>query len=292
MVTSPLIFDIARGSFVDGPGIRTVIFLKGCPLNCIWCHNPESQDSFQEMTYDKDKCLRCGECSKKCPLDAIDLSADFILIKDKCIPCNICSNTCVNDALRKIGEYHSVDELHEIILRDKSYYQSSKGGVTFSGGEPLSHIDFLSQLCKKLKEADINVAIDTCGYFDFNKFKRELLPYVDIALFDIKLAETDEHRKFTGVGNKKILKNLIELKKLNILKIIVRIPLIPKITTSNENLKEIFLLLKDLKITDYEFKFYNPSGIKKSKNLGKKLIENIPDKPLTISEEHECYSIF
>ena len=258
------IFDIKRASTVDGPGIRTVVFLKGCPLKCVWCQNPESQSFLTELSYDQDRCILCGECQKVCPTNVIDYSKEFI-ISDKCTLCGKCIDACNYQALKMVGKYYSEDELVEIILKDKSYYQTSGGGVTFSGGEPLSHIDFLEPILIKLKEYKIHVTIETSGFFDYENFYNKIVNYVNLIYFDIKFIDPIQHKKYTGVDNKQIFENFEKLLKMKNIEVVPGIPIIPDITSTKNNLISISNYLKSLNATQPRLLWYNPGCIKKWK---------------------------
>lgn len=242
-----IIFDIQNYAIFDGPGIRTIIFLKGCPLKCDWCQNPESQKLSPEMSYFKEKCQLCGICVDTCPNNALQLLNDEIK-RDKalCTMCGNCAEMCPNQVMEIVGRIIPVEELVEIILGDKPFYDNSGGGVTISGGEPTTQIDFLLELLKALKNQGIHTAIETCGYFNENLIS-ELVKYVDLFLFDIKLVDTDKHKKFTTVFNEKILTNFSKiLSKVGSERIIPRIPLIPGVNTDINTIQQIIAFLKDV----------------------------------------------
>ena len=222
------IFDIQRGSFVDGPGIRTTVFFKGCNLKCAWCHNPESQNIATQLMFYKDKCTDCGICKSVCEHP------------DNCTLCGKCSIYCPNDARKICGDEYSCEEILREILNDASYYKNSGGGVTFSGGECMLQIDFLKELLIKCKENGINTAIDTAGNVPYSYFEK-ILPYTDIFLYDVKCIDNILHKKYTGADNFLIHENLKKLLQLD-KEIIIRVPIIPGI---NDNKKEI-LKIKNL----------------------------------------------
>lgn len=235
------IFDIQRFSIHDGPGIRTVLFTKGCPLYCKWCQNPESQKILPEVAYYAEKCKHCNKCVVACPENAID---PVTKISDHltCIACGQCIDICENDARRMIGKKYENHEIIEELLKDIDFYFDSGGGITFSGGEPFMHTDFLSDILKELKKNNIHINIETCGQFNFEKVEK-ILPYIDMIYFDIKLMNHEQHKKYTGIGNNTILANF---KKLNRVfnNIQVRIPLVPGVNDDNAFIEQVcdFLL--------------------------------------------------
>jgi pyruvate formate lyase activating enzyme len=260
---TPLIFDIARGSFVDGPGIRTVVFLKGCPLRCAWCQNPESQLPEAETFFYPERCIKCGNCATGC-----------------------------NSLARQIaGEYYPPRKLAQLILRDKVFYETSSGGVTFSGGEPFLFIDYIHEVAAILKQEEIHIAVETCGYFDFQKFQKTLLPFIDLFLYDIKLIDPVKHKAYTGKSNEIILQNLEKLLETGV-RLIARVPLIPGFTAAEENLSQIADFLKKQGIETYSLLPYNPSGMKKWERLGKKPPENVSQKPMPLEEEKKWIQFF
>ena len=193
------IFDIQRGSFVDGDGIRTTVFFKGCNLKCKWCHNPEGISPKIEKLFYKDKCTSCKKCDEVC-----------INKKKSCTLCGKCALYCPNDAIEICGKNYTENEILDIILKDKSYYDTSNGGVTFSGGECMLQIDFLTEILKLCKENGINTAVDTAGNVPYEYFEK-ILPYTDTFLYDVKCITEDLHKQFTGVSNGLILSNLKKL---------------------------------------------------------------------------------
>lgn len=202
------IIDIKRFAVHDGDGIRTTLFLKGCSLKCVWCHNPEGISFEPQLSYLKDKCINCGECVSVCPNNAHGIENGIHTFdRDKCIGCGKCENVCLGEALKLYGKEMSVDEALEILLEDKEFYENSGGGVTISGGECLCHFEFCRELLKKLKEHGIHTAVDTCGMVS-KKAIDEVLPYTDIFLYDIKAIDEDVHKKCTGQSNKQILENI------------------------------------------------------------------------------------
>ncbi len=242
-----IIFDVQNYAIYDGPGIRTIIFLKGCPLSCRWCQNPESQELNPQMSYFEEKCVGCGKCVAACPSNALTLINGKIKRNSNlCTTCAICVRACPNGVMEKIGAEREVDELVEIILRDKPFYDNSGGGVTISGGEPTMQINFLLELLKALKLQGIHTAIETCGYFNENLIS-DLVKYVDLFLFDIKLIDTKKHEQFTNVNNEKILANFSKIFfKVGNERIIPRIPLIPGVNTDLHTIQQIINFLHEI----------------------------------------------
>lgn len=230
------IFDVKKFSIHDGPGIRTTIFLKGCPLSCLWCHNPESQSTKPELHYFENRCILCGDCADACQNNALSF-VDGIRLWDSnlCQLCGDCTEACPTEAIQLVGISVSVDEVMTEIEKDVLYYDQSGGGVTFSGGEPLQQIDFLAALLQRCKEHEIHTAVDTSGLAAWERFER-ILPYTDIFLYDLKLMDDEKHRQFTGVSNRLILENLQKLTEAGA-KVSVRIPIVPNINDDEENIR-------------------------------------------------------
>ncbi|MHA1471993.1 MAG: glycyl-radical enzyme activating protein [Promethearchaeota archaeon] len=237
-----LIFQIQKMSTEDGPGIRTTVFFKQCPLKCIWCHNPESILKKKQLEWFKHKCIGCKICIKTCQKGALILDDDGMHIdRVKCDSCGLCSDECPSTALHMFGELWDLEDLYYEIQKDKVYYTQSHGGITVSGGEPTLQSDFILNFLKKCKENEISTALDTCGYASKNVYEK-LLPYVDLILFDIKEIDSKDHEKYTGVPNSLILENAIWISnyvKKNDKKLWIRTPIIPNYTASEENIRGI-----------------------------------------------------
>ena len=208
------IFDILRSSFVDGPGIRTTVFFKGCPLRCVWCHNPEGLSSTTELLFYKSRCTGCGKCKEKCP-------SQF----KKCDLCGKCALYCPHDAREICGREYSVEEIAYEILKDRAIYENSGGGVTLSGGECLMQADFCRELLERVKAEGIHTAVDTCGFVPQSALDK-VIPYTDVFLYDLKAFDEDVHIKCTGQSNRIILDNLEYLDR-NGKNIEIRIPYVP-----------------------------------------------------------------
>lgn len=250
------IFDISKASYVDGPGIRTTVFFKGCNLKCAWCHNPESQSKKTEMLFYKNRCTGCGKCKEKCAYSL-----------EKCDFCGRCVLFCPHDAREICGKEYTVDEVFYEIVKDKSFYEASGGGVTFSGGECMLQIDFLEEILKKCKNEGIHTALDTTGHVSFDKFER-ILPYADMFLYDVKIVDFEKHKKYVGAPNELIfdnLKRLIALRK----RVWVRVPVIAGINDTAEEILAIKELAKGAE--KIELLPYHAMGEHKYEALGKPL---------------------
>ena len=236
------IFQIQKFSTEDGPGIRTTVFFKQCPLKCVWCHNPESIPKESQLEWFKHKCIGCKTCIETCPQDALSFSEEGLIInREKCIGCGDCAEECPSGALNLLGKVWSLNDLYHEIEKDKTYYIESKGGITVSGGEPTSQPEFILNFLKKCKDNDISTALDTCGYANLSIYEK-LLPFIDLVLFDIKEIDSNKHKDYTGVPNEKILENAIFISqylKEKGKKMWIRTPIIPKYTATKENIKGI-----------------------------------------------------
>ncbi|MFX0007178.1 MAG: glycyl-radical enzyme activating protein [Promethearchaeota archaeon] len=236
------IFEIQKMSTEDGPGIRTTVFFKQCPLRCVWCHNPESILKEPQLEWIKHKCITCRSCIEVCDLHALLLNEEGMHIDRKiCNGCGKCVEECPSTALHMFGEWWNLEDLFYEINKDKIYYTESKGGITVSGGEPTVQYDFILAFLKKCKDNGISTALDTCGYAS-RKIYENLLPYVDLVLLDIKEIDKKKHREFTGVANDLILDNAIWFSKAieeSNKKMWIRTPIIPNFTGKDANIKGI-----------------------------------------------------
>lgn len=238
-----LVVDIQRCAMHDGPGIRTIVFFKGCPLRCAWCQNPESLESYPEIGFVGALCIQSGSCNEACDRDAIDLSSQLRILRDACDGCALCVKACMSDALSLVGEDYTVERLLDLVLRDADFYAESGGGITLSGGEPLRQHRFLAAFLPAAKTAGLHVTVETCGYFPWDPVE-PLLAYIDLIYFDIKVRDGDAHRAATGVDNGIILENARRLVERGH-DIIFRCPLIPGYTSGEENLDGIISLLQE-----------------------------------------------
>ena len=262
------IFNIQRFSTSDGSGIRTVVFLKGCPLSCVWCHNPESQSVLPEIFYKKDMCIGCGACINECVEDChVFNDGTHFLERKNCIHCAKCVGACSSNALEVCGEEKSAEEIIEEVLRDKPFYEESEGGVTLSGGEPLMQYDFTLSLLKLAKNNGLHTAIETSGFSYKNIL--DLAEYTDLWLYDIKIFPDDEHIKYTGVSNKAIFDNLHLLDKSGA-DIVLRCPIIPDINMNDEHFDKLVQLANSLSgVLAIHLEPYHPLGISKAEQLSK-----------------------
>jgi len=287
----PLIVDIKRHSLEDGPGIRSVVFFKGCPLRCIHCHNPETQEQGVEIAFSEAECIRCGRCADVCPQGAIDLELPGRINRQRCTRCGQCASACPGKGLRVIGHYYAVETLAEILLRDLPFYRHSGGGVTLSGGESTLYPDYLRSLLTSLKAEGIHVALETSGYFDYQTFSGNILPYVDLIYYDIKIADPEIHRKYLGKSNQKIIYNLRRLLQEHRVAVHPRVPLVPGITATRDNLSAIVDILCEAGAEDVSLLPYNPMGFEMAVSLGKPK-PPLPEEFMKPDEEKEVYAMF
>jgi pyruvate formate lyase activating enzyme len=244
----PLIFDIRRYSINDGPGIRITIFMKGCPLRCAWCHNPESQSPEVQKLYTASKCIGAQDCIEVCPENALTLTSEGIVTDTAaCNLCGLCAEACPSKAIEMSGKLYGVEDLMRIIERERVHIEHSNGGVTFSGGEPLMHPEFLIKMLKACGEKGLHRAVDTCG-FASTETLLEVAKHTDLFLFDLKLIDPVQHKKWTGVDNRLILKNLKVLAE-NGANINIRIPFIKNVNTGIEEIMGMAEFIAGLQLT-------------------------------------------
>ena len=277
MFVNGTIFDIQKFSLHDGPGIRTTVFLKGCPLRCAWCHNPESWVHEKQLLYSAEKCISCGSCVTLCPQGCHTLSdsSKHIFERAKCTACGACTKKCYADALTLCGKEMSVEDVLEQVLKDKIFYKNSGGGMTLSGGEPMAQFPFTLELIRQAKTAGLHVAIETCGFAQESQYA-QLTELVDLFLFDIKSVDAIKHKEYTGQSNELILKNLrfLDSKGVNIR---LRCPLIPGLNDAENDLRAIAELANSLpNVQGIDVEPYHPLGVSKAAQLGMKEFFNAP----------------
>jgi pyruvate formate lyase activating enzyme len=257
-----MVFDIQRFSLHDGPGVRTILFLKGCSLRCKWCSNPESQLSSPELLYTKSLCKLCGNCVNACPENALSLTTTGLEInRSLCSACGLCAAACNTGALEISGKEYSVDETVSSLLKDRFYYEVSGGGVTISGGEPLLQDEFVKSILIKLKSLNIHTAVETAGLVEWKAIKN-ILDYTDLFLYDIKHLQNEKHISGTGDENNLILENLKKLLDSGA-EVIIRYPLIPGFNMDREYVFQLIDFLLLLKVNTIHLLPYHNLGISK-----------------------------
>ncbi len=233
-----VVFNVQRFSTEDGPGIRTTVFMKGCPLRCRWCQNPEGLSPHPQLVWYDVRCIGARRCISACPANALELAPDGMHIdRERCSPCDSCAEACPSGALEIIGRRWSPSDLVAHVAKDKAFYETSGGGVTVSGGEPAMQPDFLEAFLARCREATIPTALDTCGYADWSVYER-LMPYLDLVLYDLKIADREDHREATGVYPDRILANAAAIAQRGV-PIWVRTPIIPGYSDDEENIKAL-----------------------------------------------------
>ena len=269
----PLILEIKGNSLDDGPGIRTVVFFKGCPLSCTWCHNPESKRSGPEISFDPGECAGCDTCISVCEEGALDRDNPSFIDRKRCTLCFKCVLSCPAEALSRVGRFMTVEEVAVEVEKDVPFFKTSGGGVTLSGGEPTLYMEYASGLLSRLEQMEVHTIVETCGHFNFDDFKEMILPLVNSIYFDLKVFDPDAHRKYCGTSNELILENFIKLWTFSEdggPEILPRIPLIPGITATDGNLAALADFLRECGARRVALLEYNPMWVEKSKNIGKR----------------------
>lgn len=277
---SGTIFDIKHFAVHDGPGIRTTVFFKGCPLRCVWCHNPESLSKNTQLGYVSQNCTACKRCASVCPTGAHTVeNGTHAFSREKCIKCGKCAEVCYGKNLTLYGREATVEEIISDVLVDEDFYESSGGGITLSGGECLIQADFCEELLKAAKEKKLHTAVDTSGFAPRESLEK-VVPYTDLFLYDVKAFDEEVHKRCTGVSNKIILDNLIYLDGIGA-QIEIRIPLVPEYNTTE--IEKIGGFLKDLKsVLGVRILPYHNYALTKYESLG---MENtLPEKVPTENE--------
>ncbi|NQW18629.1 MAG: glycyl-radical enzyme activating protein [Chloroflexi bacterium] len=263
------VFDIQRFSIHDGPGIRTTVFLKGCPLRCLWCHNPESIHPDPLLSFNLEKCISCGSCAEVCPNKAhvMGVERGHVFLRERCDAIGNCAEVCPSRALEMVGRDLTVDEVLDQALRDQLFYETSGGGITLSGGEPLLQIDFAEALLRGAKKAGVHTAVETAGHVTFARLAR-VAPYTDLFLFDVKDTDDAQHRKNTGVPIKRIQENLSALHETGA-SILVRLPIIPGLNDRQDHFEEMARIIRPMSgLLGVEVMPYHSLGIGKRQRLG------------------------
>ena len=277
-----IIFNIQKYSIHDGPGIRTLVFLKGCPLKCKWCSNPESRYPAPQIGYQKSLCVGCGKCLPTCPYGAVRDSPIFGKVVDQglCTECTKCIEACPGGALKLIGQKRQTGGIVDEVKKDRIFYRRTGGGVTLSGGEPFFQPDFTYQLLRELKENHISTAVETTGYAPFTVIE-PCLPFIDLFLYDVKLMDSGLHKKYTGAGNELILENLKKADDAG-KRIWVRVPLLAGINDSTDNMDRLLGLIAGLKhVERLELLPYHTLGVGKYPRFGMEYELNEAKAPLS-----------
>ena len=263
-----LIFEIQRFSIHDGPGIRTTVFLKGCPLNCLWCHNPEGLTREPLLSFLPSRCVGCGYCFRVCPEGAHAMRGEtHVLDRARCRVCGKCVAECHAGALELVGREVAVEEVLAEVLADKPFYETSGGGMTLSGGEPLMQPDFAEALLKAAKSEGLHNAVETCGFAEWERFER-LLPWVDLFLFDLKETEPERHAELTGAPLAPILRNLCDLYARGA-KVLLRLPVVPGYNDRPEHFEAVGAICRDMPdLLGVEVMPYHRLGEGKRERLG------------------------
>ena len=283
-----MITDLKRFAVHDGDGIRTTVFFKGCPLRCVWCHNPEGLAQKPRLAYFAHKCISCGECVPVCPQAAQKMhNGMHFFERDHCIACGKCANGCLGDALQFYGKEKTVEELLPLLLEDRPFYETSGGGVTLSGGECLMQADFCAALLRALKTEGVATAVDTCGFVPQEALDK-VIPYTDVFLYDVKAYHEDVHLRCTGQSNKQILENLRYLNARGC-KIEVRVPFVPDLNESE--MPHVAALLRELdNVVGVRILPYHNFAGSKYEALG--IAHTLPDRLPTEAEAAAVAALF
>lgn len=269
--TEALIFDIKRDCSEDGPGIRTTVFFKGCPLSCSWCQNPEGRTATGDLSFRAEACEpgACGApCEDVCPVPCLHMGATPRVDFSACVRCDRCFAVCPTACLEPVGYRISLEDLLYRVSIDRPFYRSTGGGVTLSGGEATQQIGFLQPFLQELKRDGIHTALETCGFFNLDAFRKRILPWLDLIYFDLKVMDEAQSRRYTGRSNRRVLENFTFLVREAGVAVIPRIALIPGITATRKNLQQLARFMAGLGVETCTLIPYNPLWRGKLKRLG------------------------
>lgn len=271
MTPAALIAEIKGNSLDDGPGIRSVVFFKGCPLACVWCHNPEAKRTGAELSFDADACRGALDCLPVCTEGALDRERPGFVDRNRCTLCGRCVEACPSGAFEVVGAPFDAEEIVAGLRRFEPFYRASGGGVTLSGGEPTLFMEEASELLKALKSRGIHTLLETCGHFPLRRYTDLIEPYLDQVYVDVKVIDDDAHREHCGTSNRVILDNVVALHQRAAdggVPILARIPLVPGITATDENLRAAAAFFRDHGIDRVALLAYNPLWTSKAGKLG------------------------
>ncbi len=291
----PLILEIKGNSLDDGPGIRTVVFFKGCPLSCAWCHNPESKSPRQEISFDHQVCVGCGTCLSVCREKALSRETPGYVVRERCTLCFACEASCPSGALSRVGRNMDVAAIAAEVEKDLPFFRASGGGATLSGGEPTLHMDLAGALARALSQKGIHVLLETCGLFDFARFSETLLPHLDTIYMDLKIMDPEKHKQACGVSNKAILENFRRLAAVagkGGPPLLARVPLVPGYTAAKENLLAVADFLRSLGRPEVALLPYNPLWKEKTVKIGAGFAEDLSESWMPREEIEACRACF
>ncbi len=267
---APFVADVKRNSLDDGPGVRTTVFFKGCPLSCVWCHNPECIRAGPELIVRPERCIGCKDCVAACPHNAVGPGGGLETDRDRCRLDGACVDACPGGAREIVGRRYSIDELVRLLLRDEALYRNSGGGVTLSGGEPTMYMQFAGTLARALHDRGVHVLVETCGQFDFEEFDERLRPWIDEVYVDLKVLDPKAHEAACGRTNETILANIERLIALEKPRTTVRMPLVPEVTATAANLEAAARWLRARGVSRIVLLPYNPLWTTKATGIGQR----------------------